>query len=116
MTQYYKIEHYNVCGLIVAAVKAPDNRVLQAWAADTAQKRMVRDGRLIADIESDSRVRPLSKMAFDSFCAQHNIETEIPVHAILRTLSLHGLDRPMPANDMHRSMNAYQHSMLAMGS
>ncbi len=115
MTQYYNIEHYNVCGLVVAAVKAPDNRVLQAWAADVTQKRMVRDGSLIADIECDSRVRPLSKMAFDAYCAQNNIETEIPVAAIMRTLHLHGLKRPEPPCDIHNSLNPFARSVLAMG-
>lgn len=114
MTQFYNIEHYNVCGLVVAAVKAPDNRVLQAWAADANQKRMIRDGSLIADIECDSRVRPLSKMAFDAYCAQNHIEAEIPQNAIMRTLRLHGLTSSESTQDMHNSVNPYQHSVLAM--
>ncbi|HEY0901208.1 MAG TPA: hypothetical protein VGD95_03710 [Micavibrio sp.] len=115
MTQYYKIEHYNVCGLVVAAVKALDNRVLQAWAADAEQKRMIRDGRLIADIECDSRVRPISKMVFDAYCAHNDIQSEIPLSAILCSLRLHGLAVPPPANDdMHNSKGAFKHSALAI--
>lgn len=114
MTQLYTIEHYNVCGLVVAAVKAPDNRVLQTWAADPVQKIMVRDASLIGDIECDSRVRPLSKMAFDAYCAQNNIEDHIPEAAIMRTLRLHGLVMPEASADMHSPLGAYSHSMLAM--
>lgn len=91
MTQFYKIEHFMVCGLAVAAVKAPDDCVLQAWVADKDKNRMVRDASLIADIESDSRTRPMSKTAFDAYCARHDIETNIPAAAIARTLALHRL-------------------------
>ena len=114
MTQSYKIEHFMVCGLAVAAVKALDDRVLQTWAADESQKCMVRNGGLISAIEGDSRVRPMSKPAFDSHCARRNIETGIPVAAIAHTLMLNGL--PMePANDPRGPTGSFRGRGLVMG-
>ena len=90
MTLSYNIEYYMVCGLPVAAVRAPahQGRVIQAWAADKERGVMRRDARLLSDIECDSRVRPMSKMAFDAYCAQNSIDQAIPEQAIRQTLFL----------------------------
>lgn len=115
MTFNYAIEHYMVCGLAVAVVKTPQNRVVQAWAADRARKCMVRDASLISDVESDSRVRPMSKMAFDAHCATHGIEAAIPDRAIEQTLRLvNNFEIREPANDT-RGMCGFRYGALALG-
>lgn len=113
MTFHYTIEHFAVCGLAVAVVKTPENRIVQAWAADKLRQRMVRDASLISDVESDSRVRPMSKMAFDSHCATHGIENAIPLSAIEQTLMLvGGSERRTPVND-NCGLRKHRHSALA---
>lgn len=116
MTFNYAIEHYMVCGLAVAVVKTPQNRVVQAWAADRSKKCMVRDASLISDVESDSRVRPMSKMAFDAYCAVHNIESAIPDRAIEQTLRLvNNFEAREPANDHRGSTGGFRYGALAAG-
>ncbi len=115
MTFHYAIEHYMVCGLAVAVVKTDENRVVQAWAADKARKCMVRDASLISDVESDSRVRPMSKMAFDAHCATHGIETQIPTRAIEQTLRLvNNFEMRESAND-NSGMSGFRYGALAVG-
>ncbi|MCM2343968.1 MAG: hypothetical protein NDJ24_05350 [Alphaproteobacteria bacterium] len=88
MSQTYLTEYFMVCGLPVAAVKSTDGQLLQTWAADKAQGRLRRDPRLLADIESDSRVRPMLKADFEKYCRQHHIDAVVPERAILQTLTL----------------------------
>lgn len=88
MSQTYLTEYFMVCGLPVAAVKTTDGKLLQTWAADKAQGRLRRDARLLADIESDSRVRPMLKADFEKFCSQNNIDATVPERAVLQTLTL----------------------------
>ncbi len=115
MTFNYTIEHFMVCGLAVAVVKTPQDRVVQAWAADKSRKCMVRDASLISDVESDSRVRPMSKMAFDAHCASHSIETAIPARAIEQTLRLvNNFEIRESAND-NRGMSGFRYGALAVG-
>lgn len=112
----YAIEHYMVCGLAVAVVKTPQDRVVQAWAADKSRKCMVRDGSLISDVESDSRVRPMSKVAFDAHCASYGIESDIPARAIEQTLMLvnHSENRSS-ANDARNGRSGSSFGALAIG-
>ncbi|QQG35947.1 MAG: hypothetical protein HYS17_10670 [Micavibrio aeruginosavorus] len=88
MPQTYLTEYFMVCGLPVAAVKTNDGKLLQTWAADKAQGRLRRDARLLADIESDSRVRPMLKTDFDRYCQKHRIDPAVPERAVLQTLTL----------------------------
>ncbi len=115
MTFNYAIEHYMVCGLAVAVVKTDENRVVQAWAADRSRKRMVRDASLISDVESDSRVRPMSKLAFDAHCATHGIETDIPTRAIEQTLRLFNNFEIRESVNDNRGMSGFRYAALAMG-
>lgn len=112
MTPDYTIEHYLVCGLPVAVVKTAKNRVMQAWAADKDKHCLVRDARLISDVETDSRVRSMTKMAFDAYCAQHFIETSIPERAIRQTMDL--ISYTEPANDTRSSFNGFRARRLAI--
>lgn len=115
MTFNYAIEHFMVCGLAVAVVKTDENRVIQAWAADKSRQCMVRDASLISDVESDSRVRPMSKMAFDAYCATHGIEAAIPDRAIEQTLRLvNNFEIRESANDS-RGMSGFRYGTLALG-
>lgn len=108
MTLSYNIEYYMMCGLPVAAVRAPayQGRVIQAWAADKETGAMRRDARLLSDIESDSRIRPMSKMAFDAYCAQNNIDQTIPEQAIRQTLFLVS-GQEMPQANYAQVLNSF---------
>ena len=84
----YLTEYFMLCGLPVIAIKAPDGTLAQAWAADKNQGRMRRDPRLLDDIESDSRLRPMLKADFDRYCGEHKIDSVLPENVVLQTIAL----------------------------
>lgn len=88
MAASYLTEYFMICGLPVVAVKVPDGTLAQVWAADKKQGRLRRDPRLLDDIESDSRIRPMLKADFDRYCGEHGIDTALPENIVLQTISL----------------------------